>query len=880
MRKIICYILTLFLGSIHAVAQQPLSYFLPPEATYDPQITPPDKFLGWEMGKWHISHDKLISYLKLISTQSDRIRISQYGITEEERPLLLLTITSTGNHQQLEKIRSQHLELSDPERSEKLNIQEMPVIIYMGYSIHGNEASGTNAAMLMAYHLAAAQGPDIDSQLSHSVILLDPCMNPDGSNRFASWVNSHKSASLVKDPHSREFTEAWPNGRTNHYWSDLNRDWLPVQQIETEGRIEQYHRWMPNVLTDHHEMSTNSTFFFQPGIPSRTHPLTPPKNFELTEKIGKYHAAALDKIGSLYYTKESYDDFYYGKGSTYPDINGGVGILFEQASSRGHLQQSIHGPLSFAFTIRNQFVTSLSTLKASVEIREELLDFQRQFYLDAEKEAHHDPVKAFVVDCKNDEGRMYHFLKLLRHHKINIYHLAKEIEVNGVRFKPGTAYIMPMEQPQYRLIKAMFESLHSFKDSLFYDVSSWTLPLSFNLDFARLNRRQYKPDLMGEEVKEVLFPEGRLFGDKSDYGYVLEWDNYYAPRLVNALLKRDLVVKTATKPFTSFTAAGSRDFSYGTILIPAQRQGNIGEREIYQMLKELSVSNGVNVYSLTTGLTLKGIDIGSPSFVTIRQPKLLMVVGEGVSAYDAGEVWHQLDKRVGMQVVMVEKSVLNNMSFDEFNTIVMVEGRYGDIALSTVENIRQWIDDGGTLIAMRGAIDWCRKHDLVTISQKSRPKQIDSLDLSKRLYAYLDRDRGSQIIGGAIFNTRIDLTHPMGYGFDHEYLPVFRRDTVFYLPSRNPYATPVVYTDEPLMSGYISDEKNELLKSSAAVVVCGYGNGRIICIADDPNFRAFWFGTNKLFLNAIFFGSIINKYAVEQVPKQKRLERKEKSPSH
>jgi hypothetical protein len=213
----------------------------------------------------------------------------------------------------------------------------------------------------------------VDSLLNETVILLDPSFNPDGLNRFASWVNTHKSQTLVTDPVSRELNEAWPGGRTNHYWFDLNRDWLYVQHPESQGRIAKFHEWKPNILTDHHEMGSNSTFFFQPGVPSRINPLTPQKNRELTAKIGTFHARYLDKIGSLYFTEEDYDDFYYGKGSTFPDVNGAVGILFEQASSRGHAQETINGVLSFPFTIRNQVTTSFSTLAAARALRTELL---------------------------------------------------------------------------------------------------------------------------------------------------------------------------------------------------------------------------------------------------------------------------------------------------------------------------------------------------------------------------------------------------------------------------------------------------------------------------------------------------------------------------
>lgn len=303
-----------------ARAGQPLSYYLPEGTVYDPAIPTPEAFFGYPTGEWHLRHDQIVAYMQALSAASDRITLREYARTYEHRPLLLLTITSPENHQNIDTIREEHLALCDPHKSAALNTDTMPAVLYMGFSIHGNEPSGGNAAPLVAYHLAAAQ--NIDALLNNTVILLDPVFNPDGFSRFAHWANMHKGKHPIADPNHREHREAWPSGRTNHYWFDLNRDWLMLQHPESRGRMETFHAWKPNLLTDHHEMGTDRTFFFQPAIPSRNNPLTPDKNYTLTAAIAQHHAEALDQIGSLYYTKESYDDFYIGKASTYPDING------------------------------------------------------------------------------------------------------------------------------------------------------------------------------------------------------------------------------------------------------------------------------------------------------------------------------------------------------------------------------------------------------------------------------------------------------------------------------------------------------------------------------------------------------------------------------
>ena len=461
---------------------QSLDYYLPQDISYDQNISKPEDVIGHQVGEWHVTHDKLVQYMTTLAAESDRIRIEDRGRTFEGRPILLLTVTSTANHENIESIREQHIRLTEEELSDAA-LDQMPVVVYQGFSIHGNEPSGSNAALAYAYFLAAAQGPSIESDLENAVILLDPSYNPDGLQRFAYWANTNKSIHLNPDNNEREYHEVWPGGRTNHYWFDLNRDWLPAQLPESRARIKSFHHWLPNVLTDHHEMGTNSTFFFQPGVPSRVHPLTPKKNQELTAEISKYHAQFLDEIGSLYFTEERYDDYYYGKGSTFPDVNGGIGILFEQASSRGHIQETENGLLTFPFTIRNQFTTAMSTLTASLALRTKLLRFQRDFYKNMRIEGSIGRTKAYVFGDSKDASRAWHLAEILHRHRIRIHELSRDLTIGNKKYLKDHAYMVPVNQKNFRLLKAMFEKRTRFSDSLFYDISAWTFPLAFQCGY-------------------------------------------------------------------------------------------------------------------------------------------------------------------------------------------------------------------------------------------------------------------------------------------------------------------------------------------------------------------------------------------------------------
>jgi Zinc carboxypeptidase len=856
MKEFFTLFLFLLLQTIGFAQKQPLTYFLP-DLKYNENIPTPEQFLGFQIGEWHVSHDQVIAYMRELDRKSDRISIEIHGKTFERRPLMVLYISSPENHKKLQNLKDQHIALSDPTKSASIDVSSMPIVLYQGYSIHGNEASGTNAAMLMAYYYAAAQGDEIDSILKNTVILLDPCFNPDGLQRFSTWVNQNKSKNLVSDVANREFSETWPNGRTNHYWFDLNRDWLVSQMPESQGRVRLFQEWKPNILTDHHEMGSNGTFFFQPGVPSRVNPITPKQNQELTWKIAQFHAKALDDIGSSYYTQESFDDFYYGKGSTYPDAQGAVGILFEQASSRGHLQKTNNGLLSFPFTVRNQVTTSFSTLRAAQVLRTEMLDYQRSFYKNAVSDGKNDTRNCFVFGEKEDQQKQFLFLQMLKRNNVKVFELGENTTLEGKKFEKGNAYVVPLNQPQYRLIKGMFETQKTFEDSLFYDISSWTLPLAFNIPYAAGNNQV----VLGKEINEIQQAKGSIIGNKSTYAYIMENDAYLAPNTLNFLLNEGLVVKVGAKPFTAkLTNGKSQKFSYGALLITVGNQTRSGET-IYKLLESQAEKNNLNFYAVETGLTEEGIDLGSPNFTVVKQPKVALIIGNGIDANAAGEVWHLLDQRYDMQVTNIETEQIGRANLNNYNTIVLPDGSFGSISENGKNKLRDWVSVGNTLIALGNASKWLKDNGLINIKFKTS-KQNTKVNL-RRAYENADDDLGAEVLGGAIFEADLDLSHPLCYGYTSRKLPVFQADTLFIEASQNAYATPFQFSNKPLLSGYLHKKFENVVKNAAAVLVTGIGSGKVICSTTDPNFRAFWHGTNKWFANAIFFGNSINRSTLE-----------------
>ena len=831
MKKIILFFFLLTIGKM--VDAQDLSYYLPSTVTYNAAIPKPKDIIYHEVGEWHVTHDRLVNYMKAIATAApDRVKLETMGFTYESRPQLLLIFSAKKNLDRLEEIRQQHFLLSNPQKSAAVNINEMPMVVYIGHSIHGNESSGSNAALLSAYYLAAAEGKDIDDLLSNTIILFDPSFNPDGLQRFSTWANQHKSKNLITDPNDREFNEVWPGGRFNHYWFDLNRDWLPAVHPESQNRLKWFYNWRPNLLTDHHEQGSNATFFFQPGVPSRVNPLTPKKNQELSEKLGKFHAAYLDKIGSLYFTKENYDDFYYGKGSTFPDINGGVGILFEQASSRGHAQKTANGILRFSATIKNQFTATLSTLEGAKVLRKEFLAFQRDFFLQSVSADN----KGYIFGDKFDVTKTKLFVQMLQRQQIQV----KEINANE--------YSVALNQPQQGLIKGIFNKQLVFSDSLFYDITSWTMPLAFGIPY----KETILTNAAAPSLAAIELPKGQIIGQTSAYAYVFEWNEYYAPKALYLLQEAGISTKVATNTFSINTSNGNKKFGYGSLLIAVQSQ-TIEAEKINTLIKEIAEKTGVDFYAMNTGNATDGSDLGSSKFLAVAKPNIAMLVGNGVNATDAGEIWHLLDQRMSIPATHLEITTFNRLENNSYNTIIMVGGSYTDL---NKDKLKTWVQNGGTLILLEEAITWASQNGINNVTIKKIKSPVDS---TKQLpYIQKEQIDGAQQMYGAIFEANADLTHPLAYGYNTKTVSMFKANKVFIEKSKNPFATPFYYGSSSLQSGFISNENAEAIKNTAAVLVNTIGNGRVINIADNPNFRGFWLGGTKLMMNAIFFGRLID----------------------
>ena len=834
-------------------------YFFPSGTSFDSAVPSPEEFFGYPIGSYYTRQDRIVDYMQELARLSDRATYQSIGRTYEYRDMPVLTVTSPANHTRLEEIRQAHLASLEPGAPPAA---DLPAIAHLGYNVHGNEASAGEAALLTAYWLVAGTGPEVEQYLEVAIFHIEPTLNPDGRDRWAAWANMNRAEAHQADPLDREHNEGWPGGRTNHYWFDLNRDWFLLVHPESRARVDFHHRWRAQVVTDHHEMGTSSTFFFEPARPGSWNLLLPERLYtEVTGTFEDYWVEALDGIGSLYFSEEVYDKFYPGYGSSYPGFLGGMAVLFEQASSRGLVQESPHhGDLTFAFTIRNQLRAAMATVQATVENREMLRDYQRDFYASALSEGEEYEIKGWVFGHPHDATLNREFLDYLLRHRLEVYELASDREGKGVTFRAGEAWVVPARQPMHRLARSVFDRAETFVDSVFYDVSAWTMTLAYGVPDLALRSGDLP---LGDRVTEVPALGGASPVDRSSIAYLMDWGDSNAPRALQAMHAAGVRAEASEVPFTARTTEGEIPFVRGSISVPLGIQ-TLGPDEVRAAVDAAAREANVHVYSATTGNVAEGSDLGSRNFFPVRDPRVLLLMGEGMSSYEVGQVWHLLDQRVGMPITKLDVNELGRVDWSEYDVLILVSGNLSVFSEGRLEELKRWVRDGGTLIAQRSAAAWATRNGFTPNVDEPGMGRLpgeedDPEDARRRDYADADAHEGAKAIGGSIWEADLDITHPLGFGYQRRFLPVWRDHRMFFPASENPYSTVArLVEDDPFLSGYISEKNRERLRGSPSVMVDELGRGTVVLLVDNTNFRGYWRGTNRIFLNALFFGQEID----------------------
>ncbi|WP_428700680.1 M14 family zinc carboxypeptidase [Stenotrophomonas rhizophila] len=852
LHRVVSRPITWLLGALWLLAAPAFAqsaYFFPQGGEFDPSIPTPQQFLGYEIGSRYTRHDQLVAYFNELAKHSDKIKVEQIGSSYEGRPLVIATVTSAQNQQQLETLRRQHVTLADP--AQPLSAAgNSPVVVWLGYSVHGNETSSGEAALLTAYYLVASRSADTAQWLQQAVVLFDPAQNPDGRDRAASWHNAYASSPASADPADKEHVEPFPQGRTNHYFTDLNRDWLALTQQDTRPKIAYFHRWYPNVQIDFHEMGKDSTYYFEPSPASMHSPLLPASSYAFNKTLAKYHAQALDALGSLYYTGENFDNFSPVYGSTYPDFHGAVGVTVEQASSRGRVQESVNGLLTFPFTIRNQVATGLGTLRGAVTERDGLLKLQKDFFQSALKQAGQQPVKAFVFGDAHDPGLTARLLDLLLQHQITVEALSTAVTVEGQRFEPGSAYVVPTAQPQFRLVHSIFADTPPIKGDVFYGSTSYAIAPAYGVAFAGSRSRIGG----GQRVTAVAPAQGGVVGGQAGYAYVLDWRDYNASRALYALQARGLLTRAAFQPFTAATADGEQAFARGSVVIPVAGQPLAGAA-LLAAVDEAARAAGVRVQALASGQSRSGIDLGSDSVKALRKPAVALVMGEGVSATEIGSAWFVLDQQVQLPASKLDPAQLGKVELDRYTTIVLAGGTYTGVDAAAVAALKRWINAGGSLVTYGTAARWAIEQKLADEVLGEDEKEPDA---ARRAFGDQRDIAAIERVSGNILSAQVDTSHPLGFGLPRTQLAINKENGIRFKPSRNPFSTVVRVDETPRVNGYLSETNRNRVAGAAWLLLSPQGQGNVVLFADDPAHRKYWHGTERLLLNAIFFGNQLN----------------------
>lgn len=819
-----------------------LSYFIPKtldlagksvtlEGNYNKEIPTPKDVLGFELGSQHCEWGDVLRYMDALNRASDRVVLRELGRTHERRPMIQLIITSPKNHAKLEQIKVEHHKLTDPTQSASLNVEQMPLVSDVVCSIHGNEDSGVNASLALAYIFAASQDAPILEMLDNMVLLLMPGANPDGINNFSVWCNHTRGESTLDDNLLNSVSEAWPKNRGNHYWQNLNRDLLMCQHPEGKVCVSHYLEWLPNLVLDLHEKGGKAgTFFHSPGHPKRLHPYVTQENQALTKEVGDYITSATTPIGARPYSGRDFDDFYLGKSAAYGDVHGSVCLLFEHPNTGQYARMYDKGVLTLAEGIRTQTYATLSALMAGRDMRTKLLNYQREHYQRAAAEANASEVKGFVFHARGDRARAYRLIENLLAHQVKVYHLAKDVKVGKEKFAAGESFIIPLsEQRFFYKTMALWEKLDkdtSYDSKIFYDITTWSFPLAYNVAHADLK----SVDGLVGDVAELKFAQGSVIGGKSEVAYTFAATELYSHNILRALLKKGVAVKIARKPFK----ADGQKMGYGSAVVEVANQP-IDAEKLYNLLSQAAKENGVDIYAINNAK----FSTEKLEFAVARTPKVALLVGDGIESSNCGEVWMLLDKHYGIAPTMLKRFPFDSKLLAKHNTLIVVDGTLPK-GHKEFGKIRKWVENGGTLITVKNGYKFANFAGLTHIETLADPTKS-----------------GENKLKGAILNASLDTTSPLGWGYSEEFMPLMKvGNKVYANPKSESTIVPLRFTEKPYLSGYISQENLDRVVSAPVAMVIKCGKGRVIHFAESITFRSYWYGSSKLMMNAIYFGHL------------------------
>lgn len=812
------------------------------------QLQSPEQFLGYKIGTHYTPHYKIVNYVKAVAqAKPDMVKVEKYGETNEGRELLVAYIASPQNLQRLEEIRQNNLRIAGAAKDKAATADNAPAIVWLSYNVHGNETSSSEAAMLTLYTLANPSNAKSTEWLKNTVVIIDPCINPDGRDRYVNWFNSVAGKNMNPDPQSREHMEPWPGGRTNHYNFDLNRDWAWQTQIETQQRLLKYNQWLPQVHVDFHEQSYNNPYYFAPAA-EPYHEVITPWQREFQNIIGRNNAKYFDENGWVYFTKERFDLFYPSYGDTYPLYNGAIGMTFEQGGGgRGGLAVVTNSgdTLTLLDRVTHHYTTGLSTIEAASQNAKRLVTEYKKFFDDS-RAGKGNANKTYILTSDN-AAKINSIAHLLQVNGIE-YGTVTNNAFNGTNYATGKdekgqlkKYNVAVNSAQTKsiLARVLLEPKSNLVDSVTYDITAWSLPYAYNTDaYTVRNAISLQPYTATAGTKTI---------PSSTYGYLIKYNSVNSVKFLGQLLTQGIKVRYSEKPFTY----NKNVYDRGTLII--LEKGN--PENLSSALNNLASNNDVDIEAISTGFMDKGPDFGSPDVKIIQPPKVAMFTGEQTSSLGAGEVWHFFEQQINYPITLINASDIGRADLRAYNVLIIPDGNYRNLFDKNVaDKLKQFVNSGGHIIALENAVrqlaegDWGIKLKADKDEDTGKIKKDDYSALKK--YENRERDELTGAIPGAIYKMQLDNTHPLAFGYSDTYYTL-KQDANVYEFLKDGWNVGVIKKNN-YVTGFAGNKVKNLLKDGVLFGVTNIGSGSVVFLADNPLFREFWEGGKLLFCNAVF----------------------------
>ncbi len=820
------------------------------------QIPTPAEFLGYELGERFTPHYRVMDYFELIADKTPNISLTQYGETNEYRPLVVAFISSPENFDQLENIRKANLQRAGLLENAESGFEDI-AIVWLSYNVHGNESVSTEASMQVLYDLANKNNTQAQEWLKNTVVMIDPCINPDGRERYVNWYQQKVGHPNNPSPDAWEHNEPWPGGRANHYLFDLNRDWAWLTQKESRERLAIYNKWLPHVHADFHEQGVNSPYYFAPAA-EPFHKLITDWQRDFQTQIGKNNAQYFDEEGWLYFTRERFDLLYPSYGDTYPTYNGAIGMTYEQGGSgrAGLAVIAEEGDtLTLTDRIAHHVTTSLSTIEISSKNAVKVVEEFDTFF----EQSLNNPAgqyKSFVIKKSGNKYKWQALQKLLNTHEIAYSVSNDSRNVSGFNYQNGGNesfkleagdMIMSAYQPKSVLLQVLFEPEAELSDSITYDITAWSIPYAYDLQAYALTNQLAE----GQASEQTEFEAIEI--KANTYAYVAPWKSVEDVKFLSKIIQAGIRARYAGNAF----AMNGQEFPAGSIIMTRGNNEDMGE-DFDETVVEIANKLKQNLVAVTTGFAGSGYDLGSGEVHYIAPPKVMLVGGEGTSSLAFGEVWYFFEQDIEYPVTVVESGDVSSVSLSDYNTIILPSGRYNDV-LKEID-LDEWISQGGKVIALEDALSYFEGKEGYDLSEYSNEEdkqrienQEEGLAEKNRLASYGQRERRdiSNYISGSIFKLQLDNTHPLALGYPNYYYTLKRgNDRYAYLEGG--WNVGIIEDQNALISGFAGKEILKKLPDSMVFGVEEKGDGELVYMVDNPLFRAFWYNGKLMFGNALF----------------------------